>query len=90
MKKTIISFYSLNKTIKFIRLQLDVLLYEKSVPMTQPEGITFTSDVKRMYVAGEPKEGGYFRLNENLVNTYELLRQYTGFLWKSTISVKLI
>ena len=55
------------------------LLYEKSVPMTQPEGITFTSDVKRMYVAGEPKEGGYFRLNENLVNTYELLRGYTGF-----------
>ena len=55
------------------------LLYEKSIPLEIFEGITFTSDSKKMYVAGEPKEGGYFRLNENLVNTYELLRTYTGF-----------
>jgi len=55
------------------------LLYEKSIPMKQPEGITFTSDMKKMYIAGEDQEGGYFRLNENLVNTYEQLRTYTGF-----------
>ena len=55
------------------------VLYEKEIPLTQLEGLTFTPDMKKMYVAGEPKEGGYFRLNENLVKTYELLRNYTGF-----------
>lgn len=61
-------------------------LYQKPIPMYQPEGLTFTSDMKKMYVIGELLDqtvpyqpGGYFRLNNNLVNTYELLRHYTGF-----------
>jgi len=40
------------------------IISEKSVsPMNQPEGITFTSGMQRMYIAGEPCEGGYWEAN---------------------------
>lgn len=40
------------------------ILSQKSIgPMTRPEGITFTSGLERMYIAGEPCEGGYWDSN---------------------------
>jgi uncharacterized protein YjiK len=40
------------------------IISQKSIgPMKQPEGITFTSGMERMYIAGEPCEGGYWILN---------------------------
>ena len=59
-------------------------LYEKDLSIIpwvnhQAEGLTFSTDMNKMFIASERDNGAVYNYNSALKGTYELLRSYTGF-----------